>query len=90
MNVGHCHQTLTSLKGGALLVVAGGGCSGAQPNAVAELYDPSSDGWLPAGTLTTPRGYHVAALLADGRVLVAGGFTTGGAPTATMELYTPG
>jgi len=89
MNAGHCHHTMTTLKGGALLVVAGGGCGGAQPNAVAELYDPSSKTWLPAGMLATPRGGHVAALLGDGRVLIAGGFITMGAPIATMEIYTP-
>ena len=41
--------------------------------AEAELYDPATGLWSPAGTLSDARGYHTATLLADGRVMVAGG-----------------
>lgn len=39
----------------------------------AELYDPTLDAWLPAGTMSLPRRAHRAVRLAGGDVLVAGG-----------------
>ena len=88
MNVGHCRHTMTTLRGGLILVV-GGRCDPAESIAVAELYDPAGKRWLPPATMQNARGYHVAALLADGRVLVAGGYVVGGEITATTEIYTP-
>ena len=41
--------------------------------AAAEIYDPSSDAWSSAGSMTEARSSHVATLLEDGRVLIAGG-----------------
>ena len=60
----------------------------------AELYDPETDEWSPAGNLSTPHGTKFTAeKLADGRVLVAGGGAQGKyiAPTLTdtMEVYDP-
>ena len=39
--------------------------------------------------LTTPRAFHKAILLTNGKVLVVGGRTTGGVPVKTAELYDP-
>ena len=39
----------------------------------AEIYDPASDTWSPAGRLSEARSEHTATLLPDGRVVVAGG-----------------
>lgn len=53
----------------------------------------SPGAWLASGSMITPRGYHTATLLADGRVLVVGGVavdeTTGPEPTRSVEFYDP-
>jgi N-acetylneuraminic acid mutarotase len=69
--------TATVLANGKVLV-AGGGLFGVNDPGLntAELYDPATGDWAPAGTMTAHRRIHTATLLADGRVLIASG--TGG------------
>jgi N-acetylneuraminic acid mutarotase len=60
----------------------------------AELYDPETNQWSPAGNLKNPHGTQFTAVkLADSRVLVAGGGAQGKyiAPnlTNTMDIYDP-
>jgi hypothetical protein len=56
----------------------------------AEIYDPSTGLFAPAGGLATGRGNHTATLLSDGTVLIAGGFTGfPGGGIATTEIYDP-
>lgn len=68
-------HTATRLADGRVLVI--GGSAGHYPAATmqgeAELYDPATSAFVPAGRLLTPRHKHAAALLADGSVLVVGG-----------------
>jgi hypothetical protein len=55
-----------------------------------ELYDPAARTFTATANMTTPRNYHTATLLSDGRVLIVGG--SGGsniAVLATAELYRP-
>jgi N-acetylneuraminic acid mutarotase len=88
------HQA-AALANGKVLVVGGLGMNGQGSFltlASAELYDPASGQWSPAGSLGTARFEHTVTLLADGRVLVAGGTATaaGGqnqGPFASAELY---
>jgi N-acetylneuraminic acid mutarotase len=88
-------HTATLLKNGKVLVVGG---SNARPSslgslATAELYDPQSNSWALAASMHTPRSYHTATLLADGRVLVVGGIEASNDVTGTVlasaELYDP-
>ena len=44
--------------------------------------------WSAATAMSTPRGYHAAILLPDGRVLVAGG--SSGSYLSSAEVYDPG
>ncbi len=71
-------HTATALPSGALLVTGGnyGSDYAGLANDVfntAELYDPTSNAWSSAGTMSSPRYEHTASLLANGMVLVAGG-----------------
>jgi hypothetical protein len=66
---------------GKVLITGGNGASGTL--ASAELYDPSTETFSAAGTMTTPRSSHTATLLQNGTVLLAGG------GTATAEIYDP-
>ncbi|WP_437957422.1 kelch repeat-containing protein [Sorangium sp. So ce119] len=75
------HKT-TLLPDGRVFVVGG------NTDLAAELYDPTSDTWTPAG----PRGsvaqaWHTATLLADGRVLMVGRDFSSSSLIA--EVYSP-
>jgi len=75
-----------ALPDGGVLVVGGRGDLGCAGDPLeAELYDPGTGTWTPAGSLATARGESArAVLLQDGRVLVVGGQDQ---PSA--ELYDP-
>jgi hypothetical protein len=93
-------HTATLLANGKVLIVGGqyqdccqfNGNYGPRPVAGADLYDPATQTFSPAGTLATGRYEHAAVRLADGRVLVTGGFTDinfGDSTTASAEIYDP-
>jgi N-acetylneuraminic acid mutarotase len=63
-------HTLTQLTDGKVFIVGGSQAS------TAEIYDPTNDTWISAGSMTYERGVgHTATLLEDGAVLVTGGPT---------------
>jgi hypothetical protein len=68
-------HTVTALRNGKVLVVGGG--SGHYPaqgiHREAELFDPATGKFSPAGATTVPRHKHAAILLNSGRVLIVGG-----------------
>ncbi len=68
------------------------------PTAAAELFDPATGTFTATGPMSTPRMWHTATALADGRVLFVGGTVdfdaTGQATTpdptmTTAEIYDP-
>jgi N-acetylneuraminic acid mutarotase len=68
------NHTATKLPDRTVLVVGGsGGTNGDSSLATAEIFDPSTGAWTPAGALTNSRTGHTATVFPDGRVLVAGG-----------------
>jgi hypothetical protein len=73
------HQQ-TTLADGKVLITAGRTqispfVPGAAVLGSAEIYDPATNAFLPAGSLNVARRSHRDILLADGRVLVTGGTT---------------
>jgi hypothetical protein len=51
----------------------------------AEVYDPATNRWSPAGDLTTARWEHLSVVLPDGRLMVIGG--SNGALLASTEVF---
>jgi N-acetylneuraminic acid mutarotase len=85
--IGH---TATLLPNGQVLV-AGGMLDYGTPTglASAELYDPNTGIWHPAGDLLLGRHDHTATLLGNGQILVAGGNTYADDQTNSAELFNP-
>ena len=90
MSEARSFPTASVLHDGRVLVT-GGSHTGAGPAAMrrtAEIYDPATNTWSPAGQFAVNRAGHSATVLKDGRVLVVGG--AGPASTiAQAEIYDP-
>ncbi len=86
MNVPRAVQTETALQDGQVLVAGGctvPGCDLGSPGSdTAEIFDPKSGRFRPAGKMHGSRDDHVAVLLRDGSVLLAGGWGDRRRPSA--------
>lgn len=85
-------HTATLLNNGKVLIT--GGIQGVPPAttvmAEAELYDPTTGSFsVTLGSMATPRQWHTATLLTDGKVLVTGGADKNGIAFNTAELFDP-
>jgi hypothetical protein len=107
MGTARYHHTAVLLPTGKVLVAGGyasgvnpatgDGGRGGNPIASAELHDPSTNSWSPAGNMATARAEHTATVLTSGKVLVAGGCCNANGPGlpndpwgfASAELYDP-
>ena len=61
MSTARIMHTATLLPSGQVLVAGGDNQIGSP--ASAELYDPATDSWSPAGSMSTARGDYTATLL---------------------------
>lgn len=80
-----------SIVTGALagkVLIAGGGDIHAPTN-TAEVYNPQTGTFTPAGPMSTPRILQAAVLLSSGRVLVAGGQSSETEFLTSAELFNP-
>jgi hypothetical protein len=75
LTVARAAHAATRLNDGRVLVTGGGQGRGdrLQVYASAELYDPATGTFVPAGDMTARRHKHAAVLLPGGQVLVVGG-----------------
>jgi N-acetylneuraminic acid mutarotase len=95
MAVARTLHTATLLRDGTVLVTGGAAAYFGTTGAVAwttEIYDPVTGTWHKTAKMATPRYFHAAAALQDGRVMVAGGWarTSNTDPSqATVEMYDP-
>ena len=84
-------HTATPLRDGRVLVTGGLGfdlLTFWTPVASTEIFDPASGIWSPAAPMHTPRFFHAAVALPDGRVLVSGGWEVVFSE-ASVEIYDP-
>ncbi|HZH14862.1 MAG TPA: kelch repeat-containing protein, partial [Archangium sp.] len=86
------NHTATLLPSGKVLVT--GGSRRSNPGLgdfldSAEVYDPATGTWSPAGALAMARFRHTATLLPSGKVLVTGGDGPGVEALASAEVYDP-
>jgi hypothetical protein len=80
---------LVKLADGKVLVVGGGAGPGlANPLATMEIFDPATNLFTPAASMSNPRMTCAVSLLADGKVLLAFEWN-GSVVTPQSELYDP-
>jgi hypothetical protein len=82
-------HTATRLPDGKVLFAGGRHAFDDRIVPAAELFDPDTETFAPAGNMAEGRVLHVAAPLPDGRVLLAGGDTSTRYSTQTAEIYDP-
>jgi hypothetical protein len=86
------YHTATLLSDGRVLVAGGLNASGGSagtPVVMAELFDPATRSFAPAGNLQSARFFQTATLLGSGKVLITGGLASGGSAISTTELFDP-
>lgn len=92
MSIARGNGSIAALLPNGKVLIAGGGCNTTDKSA--ELYDPVTNTFGPAGDLQEPRAFATGALLPSGKVLIAGGYTLVSGNVAALgndsaELYDP-
>jgi len=91
MDVTRAFHTATPLPDGRVLIAGGNAGTWSYDGPFldsAEIYDPKTGTFTTTGSMTTPRGWHTATRLADGRVLIAGGENKR-TDLTSAEIYNP-
>jgi uncharacterized protein YjdB len=89
--VARAQHTATLLPDGTVLIVGGIDGNTGQPTTSAEIYNPQTDQFTGASSLSAARYGHTATLLNNGTVLITGGATnTTPTPTNIAEIYSAG
>lgn len=90
MTEARASHTATLLPNGKVLITGGAVDGGFGPISLdsAELYDPATGQFTPAGKMNARRNSHTATLLPNGKVLIAAGFWYDGFADSA-ELYDP-
>ncbi|HSK71751.1 MAG TPA: kelch repeat-containing protein [Pyrinomonadaceae bacterium] len=86
MNSSRAAHTATLLPDGRVLV-AGGFAGDENSLASAEIFDPKTNEFSPAGRMSVARSGHSATLLPGGKILIAGGYN--GDYLDSAEIYDP-
>ncbi|MCY1042875.1 PKD domain-containing protein [Corallococcus sp. bb12-1] len=91
MSVGRVFPTMTLLPSGKVLFTGGWAATHTNvPQKNVDIYDPATNTWTAAASMTFVRTTHTATLLPSGKVLVVGGNLTGDATSVRIpELYDP-
>jgi len=91
MSAARYQPTITLLEDGRVLVAGGSGdtdTQGATPLQSAEIYNPQTESWSDAASMSAARANATATLLrSSGKVLVAGGYDDATGDLASAELY---
>ena len=92
MHIARASHTSTLLPNGKVLIAGGFAGSGGEynPYRTAEIYDPRSETFGPAASMSIGRSGHTATLLKNGKVLIVGGWTGRYDLRGSAELYDPG
>ena len=91
MSLARGNHTVVLLQDGRMLI-AGGDDGGGRLDAItdtAELYDPATGRWEPAGVMGRQRTQHAAVVLNDGRALLVGGAGVAQAKIDEQQLDQP-
>lgn len=89
MTVGRFGHTATLINGGTQVFIVGGYTVFGTDTGTATRYNIAGNTYTAAASLTVPRGYHSAAVLASGDVLILGG-TNVATTSNSVELYSVG
>ena len=91
MQIARASHSSTLLPDGKVLIAGGFGGSGTEsdPYRSAEIYDPGTESFRPAGNMTMGRSGHTATRLKNGKLLIVGGWTGSYSLRRSAELYDP-
>ncbi len=90
---GRAQHTASLLADGRVLIAGGleGNKNdfGLYPTQTAEIYDPATQSFSPAGDMPDEAALHAASVLLDGTVLVTGGFVNSCPRAQTLAIFDP-